>query len=121
MNPQKINKYKKGGPEKIIQEAIIKFLEARGWLVIVTHGNEFQMGLPDLYCAHYEFCTRWVEVKNPEKYSFTPAQQQVFPALMSKGVGIWIMCYADVVEYEKLFCPPNWMRFLNKSTHSRVG
>jgi hypothetical protein len=99
MEPKSINKYKRAGPESIIQDDLKDFLERRGWYVIVTHGSEFQMGLPDLYCAHYEYGVRWVEVKNPEKYSFTSAQRQVFPALMSKGVGIWILTGANEYQY----------------------
>lgn len=121
MNPTKINPFKKSGPEKIIEDNIKAYLRARDWLVIKTHGNEFQMGLPDLYCVHYTHGTRWVEVKNPEKYHFTPAQFEIFPQLMAKGIGIWIMCYADDYEYDKLFQPFNWHQFLNKSSMMRVG
>ncbi|HUP77616.1 MAG TPA: hypothetical protein VM260_03575 [Pirellula sp.] len=121
MEPTKINKYKKSGPEKEIQTAIIKYLKERDWFVVVTHGNEFQMGLPDLYAAHYTLGTRWIEVKNPLAYSFTPAQREVFPQLQSKGVGIWIMTAADDYEYQKLFQPYNWYHFLGKSSYSRQG
>ena len=114
-----IKKYKKSGPEQAIQDNLKKYMESLNWLVISTHGSIFQFGLPDLYCAHYEFGTRWVEVKNPEKYSFTPAQLQVFPMMQSKGVGIWILTAFDEYEYQKLFHPPQWHTFLGKSKHSR--
>lgn len=118
---QRIRKFKKDGPELEIQTKFVKYLEERGWYVIKTHGNEFQMGLPDLYCAHYEFHTRWVEIKNPEHYHFTPAQLQVFPMLQSKSVGIWIITAYDDYEYQKLFQPPNWHWFLGKSSYKRYG
>ncbi len=121
MDPYKAKDYKKTGPEKAIQDAIIAYLKARDWAVIATHGNVFQMGLPDLYCAHYTLGQRWIEVKNPESYHFTPAQLETFPLLQSKGVGIWILCYADDYDYQKLFSPPQWHTFLNKSSHRRIG
>ncbi len=121
MEPTQIHKYKKSGPEKIIEDGLKAYLKALDWLVIKTHGNEFQMGLPDLYCAHYTLGQRWIEVKNPEKYSFTPAQMEVFPAMQSKGIGIWILTAYDKYEYDKLFQPYNWHRFLGKTSVSRIG
>lgn len=121
MEPVKINKYKTSGPEKEIETALMDFLRIREWLVIKTHGNEFVMGLPDLYCAHAQHGERWIEVKNPLHYHFTPAQYEVFPAMQSKHVGIWILTAADDYEYQKLFSPPNWFRFLGKSSISRIG
>jgi len=121
MRPAKLQSFNKSGPESVIQANLKAYLEARAWLVIETHGNAFQMGLPDLWCAHYEFGQRWVEVKNPEGYNFTPAQRQVFPMMMSKGVGIWILTAADEYEYQKLFNPPNWHCFLGKTHYTRVG
>lgn len=93
-------------------------LEARDWLAIPTHGNEFQMGLPDIYAAHLIYGVRWIEVKNPAGYSFTPAQRTIFPQMQDKGVGIWILTAATEIEYQRLFDPPNWYRFLGKSTRS---
>lgn len=115
------NPWKKSGPEKEIQEKLVAYLKIRDWLVLETHGNAFQMGLPDLYIAHYTNGWRWVEVKNPEHYSFTPAQREVFPAMQSKGIGIWILTAADDYEYDKLFQPPNWHTFLGKSRITRQG
>jgi hypothetical protein len=75
-------------------------------------GNEFQMGVPDLYACHKRHGTRWIEVKRKDKYRFTPAQMDVFPELAAKGVGIWIMTAATEAEYKKLFKPANWWVFL---------
>ncbi len=80
--------------------------------MIVTHGNEFQMGLPDLYCAHLRFGTRWIEVKNPVAFRFTAAQLKVFPALSAKGVGIWVLGSAEPEELQLLFKPANWWTYL---------
>lgn len=110
MNPKK---FKKGqGPEAQIQEALIKFLTLKGWLVMSTHGNLFQMGFPDLYAASKRYGTRWIEVKNPVAFSFTPAQLEYFPKLVAAGVGVWILTAATESEYEKLFKPCNWYQFL---------
>lgn len=111
------------GPEAIIQEAIVEFLENRGWTVKVTHGDALLNGLPDLYCVHPVHKQRWIEVKNPENYKFTPAQLRDFP-IISKCVGIWIMVAATEEEYKKVLVgPPNWHKYLTtasmKSIHRR--
>src|SRR6218665_4008046 len=98
------------GPEAIIQDALIKFLELRGWVVKSTHGNEFQSGLPDLYCLHEKHKQRWIECKNPAAYVFTPAQLKYFP-ILNKCVGVWILTAATESEYNKLFGPPNWWHY----------
>lgn len=76
-----------------------------------THGNLYQRGFPDLYCTHPKHKQRWIEVKNPDNYSFTPAQLENFP-LISKGAGIWILVAATQDEYKKLFQAPNWWKYL---------
>ena len=101
------------GPERIIQNAIIEYLRAREWFVKETHGNMYQNGLPDLFCTHRRYGQRWVEVKNPEKYSFTPAQLETFPLMVANGAGVWILVAATDAEYEKLICQPcNWYWYL---------
>ena len=67
------------GPEWFIQKDVIKFLEARGWHVEHTHGNLYQTGFPDLFAAHKKWGTRWIDCKQPKKYSFTKAQKQKWP------------------------------------------
>lgn len=103
-------------PEGKIKRELIKFLRERKWLVIVTHGNAFQSGLPDLYLAHVNFGQRWCEIKNPLRYSFTKAQMYTFPDLFKHGVGVWILCGASDDEYQKLFDPPNFHRFIGHSS-----
>ena len=99
-------------PEAIIQEEIINLLTVKGWYVRNTHGNIYQMGLPDLYACHKRYGTRWVEVKCPTGYKFTPAQMDVFPRFTAEGVGIWILTGATEHQYKKLFQPANWWTFL---------
>lgn len=113
MDPLKPRKYRKSGPEAAIQDKLMRRLKSFDWLCIATHGNEYQMGFPDLYCAHKLYGTRWVEVKNPLSYSFTPAQREVFPALSSKGVGIWILVADTDEELRKLMKPANWYHYLS--------
>lgn len=103
----------KRGPERIIQDELKAFLKVRDWIVMETHGNMYQKGFPDLYIAKRGYGTRWVEVKVPKNYSFTPAQLEYFPMLQGAGVGIWILTAATEKEYEKLFKEPNWYQFLD--------
>lgn len=72
----------------------------------------YSYGFPDLYGAHKKYGPRWIEVKNPDRYSFTAAQMETFPQLTEKGIGIWIMTAANEGEYHKLFEPPNWESYL---------
>lgn len=115
-------------PENIFQSHLINFLKLRDWYVINMTGNEFQMGVPDLYCCHKRHGTRWVEVKVKDRYRFTPAQMDVFPELSAKGVGVWILSATleqiSIIrergkteqfmeeKYAKLFRPPNWWTYL---------
>lgn len=102
----------KTGPEAVIQNQLIAFLTLRQWYVKETHGNMFQAGFPDLYATHYKHGIRWIEVKNPLKYSFTPAQLEDFPKLSANGTRIWILTAATESEYAKLFKEANWHTFL---------
>jgi hypothetical protein len=70
------------------------------------------MGLPDLFCCHRSYGARWVEVKRPVGYSFTPAQVELFPKLIAHGVGVWIINDASETEYKKLFGPSNFWTYL---------
>jgi len=100
------------GPEAKIQRDIISALKSGDWLVVVTHGNEFQKGLPDLWCAHRQYGTRWIEVKNTVNYRFTDAQMELFPMMTAKGVGVWVLGSAEPAELQKLFEPANWWKYL---------
>lgn len=100
------------GPERIIQDSLTLLLEGKGWHVMETHGNMYQQGFPDLYCVHDTHRQRWIEVKNPTKYEFTPAQLDNFP-IVSRVSGIWILVAATEEEYQKLFEPQNWYLYLD--------
>lgn len=106
MDPIKIRKYK-DGPEAKIQREIIQFLEDRHWFVKVMHGNMYQSGFPDLYVIKRIYGRRLIEVKNPKKFSFTPAQWQDFTRMIAEGEQIWVLTAATEAEYKKLFQKPN--------------
>ncbi len=98
--------------ESALQTKIKEFLEDRGWFVANMHGNAYQKGIPDSYCEHLEHKMRWVEVKRPDKpVTFTPDQKRVFPQILAKGRGIWIIRDATLGEYRKLFLPCNIREF----------
>lgn len=99
-------------PEKEIVVEVEKKLRIQKWFVLKTHGNIYQMGLPDLYVAHVKYGTRWIETKNPKAYSFTPAQLVTFREMAAAGVGIWVVTDALQVP-DILFMPANWHTFLS--------
>ena len=111
MDPLKQNPRK--GPEAIIQDAIEKKLKGLDWYVKSTHGNMYQSGFPDIYAYHRTYGQRWIEVKNPKAYVFTPAQLQNFPMMSAHGCGIWILTSSEDSEFRKLFLEPNWMWYLS--------
>lgn len=94
-----------------IQQNIIKELTRLGWYVKSTHGNAYQSGFPDLFCCHYTYGHRWVEVKKPKGYKFTAAQLQDFPKFCEHGSKIWVAT-THVGIQRLLMEPSNWHNFL---------
>jgi hypothetical protein len=107
------------GPEWYIQNDLIDFLEARSWLVERIIGNALQSGLPDLFCHHVKWSSRWIDCKVKGHYSFTTAQKIKWPIWERHGVGIWILTAATQEEYDLLFKPPNWRAFWKTSWDQR--
>jgi hypothetical protein len=105
----------KHGEEYRIQKQLIDFLEARGWLVERLANTAFQVGIPDLYCHHPKWGSRWIDVKVEGKYSFTKAQRFKWPKWEKYGVGVWILTGADQDNYDKLFKAPNMRSYWKKS------
>ena len=104
--------HRNDGPEGKIQVDVEDMLRREGWLVMRTHGNMFSVGWPDDYATHSRYGPRWIEIKNPESFSFTAAQLEFFPKLVANGSGVWILVAATQVEYEKLFAKCNWWQYL---------
>lgn len=100
------------GPEYKIQQKIIRFLEARGWFVKVMTGTMYQWGIPDLYACHKRHGHRWIEVKNPESYSFTAAQHSEFPKFLAHGDPIFILTAANDLNYKRLWEPSNLWKYM---------
>lgn len=102
-------------PESRIQARIVDFLGARGWFVRSTHGNAYQSGFPDLFAFHKKYGFRWIDVKNPDGYTYTAAQCIEWPEWEAAGVGIWIMMADTEEEYAKLFKEPNFRNYWRPS------
>jgi hypothetical protein len=100
------------GPEKKIQEDLIKYLRMRDWFVRPTHGGSYQAGVPDLYAVKRRYGARWIEMKNVVNYRFTDDQMRVFPQFSKNGVGIWVLQGATDDDYNRLFGAPNWASYL---------
>jgi hypothetical protein len=112
MEPQKGFKPRKQ-PEAIIQDKICKKLKGLDWFVKETHGDLYQSGFPDIYAFHRSYGQRWIEVKNPNGYAFTPAQLKWFPMFSAVGCQVWILTSDSDEEYKKLFLPENWYQYLS--------
>ena len=109
------------GPEAKIREAIRILLAKKGWYAIITHGNMFQSGLPDIFACHSRYGQRWIEVKDPLRNGdvFTAAQHDVFPKMCANGSGVWVLVGDSESEYNKLFERPNWQFYLSIWTHTK--
>jgi hypothetical protein len=111
---EKFKPRKKKKPETILQDKIVKMLIYKGWYCKETHGSMYQSGLPDIFCTHYRYGHRWVEVKMPNRTGdvFTKAQHEEFPKLCANGSGVWVLIADTEKEYEKLFKQHNWYQYL---------
>lgn len=112
------------GPEFYIQPLWVDFLERKKWHVERLIGNTLQYGIPDLFIAHKDYGTRWVDIKVYGGYSFTKKQRQKWPIWEKYGIGIWILGAKSKVEctkvhmleeYDNLFQQPNWRQFWKAS------
>jgi hypothetical protein len=71
-----------------IQIEVTKELEAKGYTVMPTYGNNIQKGLPDLYLLK-RTKRQWLELKR--ELSFTPAQVENFPRMLGCKIPIWLL------------------------------
>jgi len=105
-------KRKETGPEADIQRRLIAYLSNLGWHIMVTHGNLYQQGFPDLLALHPAYGYRWIEVKFGPRHTFTPAQRFWFPLMAAAGMAVHILVEATEDEYKKLFDAPNWHMYM---------
>jgi len=106
-------------PENKLKKQVVSHLEKRGWYIIKTHGNMYQSGLPDLYCCHPRYGTRWIELKT-EKGVLTDAQKVVFSKMRKHGVMIHVITSVkDLGEpgsNKGIFGSDNWYYYITHST-----
>lgn len=99
----------KRGPEYLIQQRIIKYLQERGWFVKIITASMYLSGMPDLFACHRIFGIKFIEVKYEKRWKFTVQQKETFPQLLGHGCPIYILYEADAANYKKLFkecnCP----------------
>lgn len=116
MDQFKPNLHGKSGPEDKIRDGIINMLRAKGWFVMVMHGNIFQKGFPDLFACHSVYGIRLIEVKDPKRCGdvFTAAQKEVFPKLSANGAKVWVLTGSSQYDYSLLFDMKdgNWYQHL---------
>ncbi len=98
-----------------IRDKIVQMLRDRDWVAEVTHGNQFQHGLPDILAGCPWRGHRWIDVKRPGKNSLTQSQRAKWPRWFKQGLGVWILEAADEENYARLNSPPNWQKFWKKS------
>lgn len=100
------------GPEAKLQRKIVDKLTLLGWYVIVTHGNEFQMGVPDLICCHSTYGVCFVEVKNPLSYRFTSSQYEVLPKMVANGAHVYVLTSDSDEELAKMHKASNLWTYM---------
>lgn len=94
--------------EKSIQRRITKALQNEGFFVKWTHGDRYQMGVPDMYTHHRVYGPRWVECKRPGGSRLEDSQIELFSEWEARRIGVWVLTDATP---EKLLAPPNWREF----------
>lgn len=115
-----------------IAEPFNNHLRAMGWTVDNVHGNQYQMGFPDVYIHRSDSAPKWVEYKvfYGNSVKITPAQRANFPLWISHNIPIWVIASDDlrgkanyskrVRLYKKLFEEPNAHWLFSKSTHQML-
>ena len=99
----------RSGPEAKGTRLLINYMRAHGWWCKKIHGGKFQSGLPDWYCIDPSYGHKWVEMKAPNG-KISSSQIQVFSQMTKYGDKIWIC--RDEKDYQLLFGPPNWKKYV---------
>lgn len=105
------------------------YMEYQSWVLVKTHGNKYQKGLPDYYAMHHKYSPRWIEVKVHGR-PLTEAQLKLFPIMLSKNVPLWIIDGHDfrgekgkpalLAAYKKLFQPSRAAFYLTSALRGMV-
>ena len=104
---------KKGaGSEHHGQESLRKLMHSKGWLTEKMHGSAYQKDIPDLYCLHPTYGSRWIEMKR-RGGRLSPGQIRKFCKWARYGGRVWIL--EGPQDYEKLFKRDNLSEFLMRS------
>lgn len=87
-------------PESTLVGKIARDMRQRGWFVKKIHGNRYQSGLPDLYCAHALHGSVWIEVKMPNRRrqkfgGLSERQVAEFNKMRKHLVPIWVIYSVD--------------------------
>lgn len=105
------------------------YMEHLGWILVKTHGNQFQKGLPDYYAMHNKYSPRWIETKIHGR-PLTTAQLKLFPIMLAMNVPLWIIDGEDFrgiagapalkQAYQKLFQPSRAAFYLTSALRNLV-
>lgn len=98
--------------EKDIEHALRALMKSKGWYTLKMHGGMFQSRLPDLYCMHRTYGTRWIELKMPSTGKLSHQQIKEFTLWWKYGTKVWILTGGTEKDYEKLFKPCNLQTYL---------
>ena len=77
----------------------------------------FQSGLPDYWCVHRKYGTRWIETKT-DLGSLTESQWRVFAQIVKHGGGIWVL--RDERDYLLLFKDPNITTYMSDKKYAFI-
>lgn len=110
---------------KVVVPLVTYMEHSQGWVCKKLHGSQFQEGMPDLFCYHYQYEPRFIEckvIRNGDLH-FTDAQMQNFPVMLARNVKIWLIAAHDLRKmdelkraYNVLFGPPNLGPYLDPKT-----
>lgn len=97
------------GPEAKILQELKLYLKRHGWYIKKLHGGKYQSGLPDLVAFHPVHGQRWIETKAPGE-KLRVSQIYEFEQMDKYGAEVYVL--TSYTQYDKLFGPGNWRRYI---------
>lgn len=95
----------------ILRPAVIKALEAKGYLAEIVHGGMYQSGFPDLYVISPHGRHFWIELKASKKSRLRTSQLEKFARWSKRRVEVFII--SDVKDLWKTLAElPNWTNWI---------